>query len=102
MDGCAVEVRFRTRRLARCSESRTEASKRWGVKVAESYVDRVNRLRAADKLHDLAGFRSLHLHKLEGEHKGQWAINLTERWRVHLRETPWGVLIEEVTNHYSD
>jgi toxin HigB-1 len=97
----AVEVEFRTRHLQRCAANRAEAVRRWGPRVADRYLQRLDLLRAADSLAELGGSRSLHLHPLKGERDGDWALNLTERWRLIIQQTDRGsVIVEEVTNHY--
>jgi plasmid maintenance system killer protein len=62
-------------------------------------------LYASDSAADLRRIPQLHFHGLEGDRKGQFAINLEKkRWRIILTledqdRTAW---IEEVSNHYGD
>lgn len=44
----------------------------------------------------------LTLHKLTGDRKGRWALNLKDQWRLIFAydETTKTVTIEEVSNHY--
>lgn len=42
-------------------------------------------LNAATSLKDLSPLKSLHLHKLKGDRKGQWAMTVNGPWRVCFR-----------------
>jgi proteic killer suppression protein len=39
-------------------------------------------LNVAKSLNDLSPLKSVGLHKLRGDRKGQWAMTVNERWRV--------------------
>jgi proteic killer suppression protein len=39
-------------------------------------------LNVASSLSDLSPLRSVGLHKLKGNRKGQWAMTVNERWRI--------------------
>ena len=39
-------------------------------------------LNVAKALNDLSPLRSVGLHKLKGERKGQWAMTVNARWRI--------------------
>jgi len=39
-------------------------------------------LNVAKSLNDLSPLRSVGLHKLKGDRKGQWAMTVNSRWRV--------------------
>jgi proteic killer suppression protein len=45
-------------------------------------VDLLLALNVAKSLNDLSPLRSVGLHKLKGDRKGQWAMTVNERWRV--------------------
>lgn len=46
---------------------------------------RLNVLNAARSLDDIAPLRSIGLHKLTGDRKGQWAMTLNGPWRLCFR-----------------
>jgi proteic killer suppression protein len=48
----------------------------------ETAVDLLLALNAAKSLRDLSPLRSIGLHKLKGDRKGQWAMTVNERWRI--------------------
>ncbi|MGH6790815.1 MAG: type II toxin-antitoxin system RelE/ParE family toxin [Pseudolabrys sp.] len=45
-------------------------------------VDLLLALNVAKSLNDLSPLKSVGLHKLKGDRKGQWAMTVNERWRV--------------------
>lgn len=47
--------------------------------------NRLAALDAATSLDDISPLKSVGLHKLKGDRRGQWAINVNERWRVCFR-----------------
>ena len=48
----------------------------------EAAIDLLLALNAAKWLHDLSPLKSVGLHKLKGDRKGQWAMKANERWRI--------------------
>ena len=54
----------------------------------EAAIDLLLALNAAKTLQDLSPLKSVGLHKLTGERKGQWAMTVNARWRIcfHYRK----------------
>ena len=48
----------------------------------EKAIDLLLALNVANSLNDLSPLRSVGLHKLKGDRKGQWAMTVNARWRV--------------------
>lgn len=48
----------------------------------EAAVDLLLVLNVAKTLQDLSPLKSVGLHKLKGERKGQWAMTVNQRWRI--------------------
>ncbi|MEX2034928.1 MAG: type II toxin-antitoxin system RelE/ParE family toxin [Xanthobacteraceae bacterium] len=44
--------------------------------------EHVLRVYVAKSLQDLSPLKSVGLHKLKGDRKGQWAMTVNERWRI--------------------
>jgi proteic killer suppression protein len=99
-----MEVEFATPALRKCYERQDAAVRAWGTSIGRKYIQRVKLLMAAKQLSDLSVPRSLRLHPLHGDHEGQHAISLDERWRLIFKydKEAGTVRIEEVTNHYGD
>jgi proteic killer suppression protein len=48
----------------------------------EAATDLLLALNVAKSLQDLSPLKSVRLHKLKGDRKGQWAMTVNERWRI--------------------
>jgi proteic killer suppression protein len=48
----------------------------------ESVIDLLLALNVATSLQDLSPLKSVGLHKLKGDRKGQWAMTVNDRWRI--------------------
>lgn len=100
-----MEVVFRTKKLERCFRESKLAAAEFGEVVGRRYIQRINIIRSSRNIEDLKAQRSLRCHPLKGDRKGQWAINLTNRYRLlfslHGQDARI-VRIEEVSNHYDD
>ncbi|HZR86020.1 MAG TPA: type II toxin-antitoxin system RelE/ParE family toxin [Bradyrhizobium sp.] len=48
----------------------------------EAVIDLLLALNVAKSLADLSPLKSIGLHKLKGDRKGQWAMTANDRWRV--------------------
>lgn len=98
-------VRFATSRLERCYRESRLAQREWGPKVGRTYIQRINTLWAAKDGRDVFALRSLDLHPLKGDRKGQHSIRLGERERlvVTFVDDAWTIVrVEEVSKHYDD
>lgn len=100
-----MEIEFRTRRLEAQFLDHREAEKAYGRPVARKYIQRVNILKSARRFHDVMRLPGLRCHPLKGDRTGQWAVALTEAWRLILKVKGDALeiaRIEEVSNHYED
>jgi proteic killer suppression protein len=48
----------------------------------DSALDLLLALNVAASLHDLSPLKSVGLHKLKGDRKGQWAMTVNGPWRI--------------------
>jgi plasmid maintenance system killer protein len=100
-----VVVRFATSRLERCYRELRMAQREWGPKVGRTYIQRINTIWAAKDGRDLFALRSLDVHPLKGDRRGQCSIRLGERERLIVRfeDDAWTIVsVEEVSRHYGD
>ncbi len=99
-----MQVSFRTRQLQRAFEESEQAIRLWGKAVARKYVMRIVTLQSAHDFVDAQRLASLRAHPLRGRRAGQWALDLTARYRLifRLSSDSEEVMIEEVTSHYGD
>jgi len=68
-----------TRRLA---ESRKSA---WPGLDVDKALNRLAALNAASRLEQIGVLKSVGLHPLKGDRKGQWAVNVNGPWRLCFR-----------------
>jgi proteic killer suppression protein len=100
-----MEVQFRTNKLRKQYENHRDAQKAYGEEVARKYILRINTIKQAKDIEELMSITVLHCHPLEGDRKGEWAINLTGFYRlifILVGEELEIVQIEEVSKHYGD
>jgi proteic killer suppression protein len=100
-----MEVLFRTRKLQKQYLDYREGEKSFGKKVARKYILRVNIIKISKDIEELRRQSVLHCHPLKGKRAGQWAVNLTESYRLIFSlhgKSLEVVRIEEVSKHYGD
>ena len=61
---------------------------------------RLAALNVAKSLQDLGQLRSVGLHKLKGDRRGQWAVSLNGRWRVCFRYENGDACDVEITDYH--
>ncbi len=99
-----VRILFRSSRLQECADDETEASRRWGGQTGRAYILRMRRIEAASSFQSLYDVRSMNLHPLMGNRRGQFAIRLTGRMRLIVEpgQDADEIIVLEVSKHYGD
>lgn len=99
-----MKVTFRNRSLKERYEDVNKASRAWGTQVARRYIQRIGQIEAMPTFHSLFSIRSLRLHPLKGNRRGQYALTLVGRYRLIIEQDDASdtVLVSEVSNHYDD
>lgn len=99
-----VNIDFRTGQLERAFQESDRAIRCWGAPVGRKYITRIVQLENARDFDDVRALVSLRAHPLKGERRGQWALDMTERWRLIIEVSKDGrdVTILEVSRHYGD
>lgn len=57
-------------------------------------------LNVAKSLNDLSPLKSVGLHKLKGDRKGQWAMTVNQRWRVCFEFKAGDAFDVEITDYH--
>lgn len=70
-----MEVCFHTTKTQRLCSSETQMRKKWGVKTAKKLMQRFTQFDAASSLAVIAKLPGARLHLLEGDRKGQFAVD---------------------------
>ena len=64
-------------------------------------VKRLDMLEAAASLGDISPLKSVNLHPLIGNRKGQWAISVNDRWRICFTPEKDGFADVEITDYHN-
>lgn len=67
---------------------------------ADAAHDLLAVLNAATSLKDLSPLKSVHLHKLKGDRKGQWAMTVNGPWRVCFKFRDGDAYEVEITDYH--
>jgi toxin HigB-1 len=66
----------------------------------EAAMDLLASLDAAASLHDLSPLKSVGLHKLTGDRKGQWAMSVNGPWRICFTFRDGDALDVEIVDYH--
>jgi len=66
----------------------------------ETAIDLLLALNVAKTLSDLSPLKSVGLHKLKGERRGQWAMSVNARWRVCFEFRGGDAFEVEIVNYH--
>lgn len=79
-----MDISFKTKKLQKCCNSSREACKTWGAINGGLVMLRLTQLAAAYTLADMRALPAARLHPLEGNRKGQWAVDVQHPFRLLL------------------
>ena len=66
----------------------------------DNAIDLLLALNIAKSLQDLSPLKSVGLHKLKGDRKGQWAMTVNERWRICFEFRKGDALNVEIVDYH--
>lgn len=109
-----MELTYKTKKLQRLCEDpgyNKELVKKYGVEVAKKLPKRIKELKAFNTLDDVPVFPPYRRHKLSGNMKDLFAVNITFQYRLIFKVKGNNILIEnlskvkdivimEVSKHY--
>jgi len=98
-------VKFKSNKLKKQYEDSDNAISAYGDDVGKKYISRINIIKSSNSIDDLKTISVIRCHKLKGDRKGEWAINLTGKYRLIFTlhgENLEIARIEEVSKHYDD
>lgn len=73
-----------------------ELVKKYGVDVAKRLPQRIKELEAFNSLNDIPTFPPFRRHKLSGNREGEFAINITNQYRLIFRQKDNNIIIEDL------
>ena len=117
-----MKVKYRTKALERVCTNIKEAKKQYSRNIPEKLLSVINYIEIANYLKDIVNYPPFHFHGLDGDRKGQYAIDIGGRrsgYRLIIApmndDGTWSskeevfsnasanitiVCVEEVSNHY--
>jgi proteic killer suppression protein len=115
-----MEIIYDNSKVEKSCKNIKEAKKLYNKEVAEKLHSTINFIENATTLMDIKNMPSYHLHQLQGDRKGTYAIDLGRRlgfrliiipldenkkkWKINDDITIYNsttiIIAEEVTNHY--
>ena len=109
-----MDIVFRREKLRKvCNDPRLLA-KEYGRERAVKIQLRLDQLRAARTLADMAALPAARCHELQGDRQGQLAVDLVHPWRLIFRPVEWieketggldwnrveGIVVEEIVDYH--
>ena len=77
-----MKINFTSKKLKKKFETKKELEKAYGTCQTRKIIQRVNELYAAESLQDIKHIPSSRLHRLSGNYKNYFAIDLVHPYRL--------------------
>lgn len=91
-----IEVRYRTRQLRKVCEDASVAERKYGAAAADKIQRRIDQIRAVDSVEELVQFGIGRCHPLQGKRKGQYAMDLTQPYRLIFEKVNEQIVAVEI------
>lgn len=109
-----MEITFRREKLRRICNDERLLSKEYGRERAAKIQLRLDQLRAARTLSEMAALPAARCHELQGDRRGQLAVDLVHPWRLIFTPVMWiekdtggldwsrteAIVIEEIVDYH--
>ena len=94
-----MELTYKTNKLQNLCEDpacRKELVKKYGAEVANKLPRRIKELKAFNSLNDVPTSLPYKRHKLNGDLKEHFAVNITRQYRLIFRQKENNIIIEDL------
>ena len=94
-----MELTYKNEKLRNLCENpkyNKELIKKYGIEVAKRLPQRINELKSFNSLSDIPTNPPFRRHKLSGDRDGQFAINITNQYRLIFRQKDNNILVEDL------
>ena len=94
-----MDLTYKTKKLQDLCENpkyNKELAKNYGTEVAKKLPRRIKELKAFDSLNDVPITPPFRRHKLIGNRDGEFAINITNQYRLIFRQKDNNIIIEDL------
>ena len=84
-----MELTYKSEHLRNICENpdfNREVQKKYGMEVAKKLPLRISQLKAYSSINDIPVTKPFRRHKLEGNRKEQFAVNITDQYRIILKQ----------------
>ncbi|WP_225428313.1 type II toxin-antitoxin system RelE/ParE family toxin [Levilactobacillus enshiensis] len=75
----AIGLKYKTHAVEKLCTNLKASRKKLGVRTAEALFGLMNLLESSDNLADVNALRNRHIHKLDGNRQGQYALDIAGR-----------------------
>lgn len=96
-----MQLTYKTDKLQKLCENpkyNKELVKKYGIEVAKKLPLRIKELKAFDNLNDVPTCLPYRRHKLKGDLKDNFAINITNQYRLIFKNKDNNIIIEDLRN----
>lgn len=94
-----MELTYKNEKLRNiCENSKynKELVKKYGIEVAKKLPQRIKELKAFPSVNDIPPNPPFRRHKLSGDRVGQFAISITNQYRLIFRQKENNIIIEDL------
>lgn len=94
-----MDLTYKTKKLHDlCEDPRLnkELNKKYGAEVAKRLPQRIKELKAFPSVNDIPTNPPQRRHKLTGNREGEFAINITNQYRLIFRQKENNIIIEDL------
>ena len=81
-----MQIEYKNKKLEKLCTNAAYAEKKYSYMMAEKIQQRIGEITAADSVEDLILYQIGGCHKLKGDRKGQYAMNLFQSWRLCFKK----------------
>jgi len=91
-----IDISYRTSQLRKVCEDAGVATKKYGAEMASKIQQRIDEIRAATSVEMLVQFRIGRCHPLHGNRRGQYAMDLTQPYRLIFEKRKEQIVAVEI------
>ena len=91
-----IKISYKTSFLRKVCEDAEVATQKYGAEMARKIHMRIDQISAADSVEELVQFRIGRCHLLQGNRKGQYAMDLTQPYRLVFEKRKEQIVAVEI------
>lgn len=91
-----MEITYKSTKLKKICTLRSAAEKQYGSRMAELIHQRIDEIDAADTVEEMIQFRIGRCHRLQGNRKAQYAVDLVHPFRMVFEQIGQEIQIAKI------